>query len=96
MKKPNGTKKRKDCSFTYCVWFRKNDPEGPPFSIEINCTTHEAKWFGFTSSLEMCEHIIDGFPLTVCGGIASGKDCFPIPDECLLGKIPRKPVIANE
>lgn len=83
-------KKRKDCSFSFCIWFRKNDPDGPRYCLEINCTTHESKWTALTDSLRLCENIIDEFPLSVCGGLAFGKDGFPIPDACILGKIPPK------
>jgi hypothetical protein len=86
-------RKIKECSFTYCIWFRKNDPAGPAYCVEITCTVHQprATWAGLTNSLEIAKKLIDEFPL-VSGGIASGEDAYLIHEDCIIGKIPRKPV----
>jgi len=78
------------CKFTYCVWLRKNDTNGPKFCLEINCTVHKPKatWSMMTDDLEFALHLADIFPL-VQGGIALGKDGFLIDKNCIIGKIPR-------
>lgn len=89
--------KIENCSFIYCLFFRKNCPEGPAYCIEITCTVHKPKasWHALTNSLEQAVGIINEFPI-VSGGLSSAEDCFPPHPDCIIGKIPGKAKLIEE
>lgn len=96
-KKP--TTRRHECSFIYCVWFRKHAVQGPPFCVEVTCKTHRMQWTALTGDLDHARTMIDNFPI-VCGGMANTLDeeglVLPGQGDCILGKIPPLEPHTNE
>lgn len=89
--KQRASRRSKECVTHVMIHFR-DFGQSPPASycVQVDCQTHHSTWCCITDTFEHAGKLGHSFPL-VWGGLAMGAECFPIPDECLLGKIPRKP-----
>jgi hypothetical protein len=83
-------RKVKECITHACIHFRTGKPE---YCVEVDCRTHESTWQALTDDFDFAVEIVRSFPILASGGIATGKDAYPIPGDCLLSKIPRKVAI---
>jgi len=82
--------KRKACIIHVEIHFRDFGKEQTPrYCVEASCKTHHTKWMGLTDDFKIAGDMGHAFPL-VSGGMSSGKDAYPVPDDCLISKIPQK------